>query len=187
MFNRSFTTVFPNRSIVSLRHAKRATLVESKCALEVIYGQMHATCKRKNYIIALAYKARRLDGIWATAPYLHNGSVPNLYQLLLPAKDRMKKFFVGTREFDPVNVGFTTDNQDNTFEFDASLPGNSNAGHDTYGTDSLTDEQRWQLVEYLKTLMIDKNDSTASRCQFRGASQQREVSSITMAKLARTQ
>jgi hypothetical protein len=108
--------------------------------------------KRKDNVNALAYKARPLDGIWATAPYLHNGSVPNLYQLLLPAKERMKKFFVGTREFDPVNVGFTTDNQDNTFEFDASLPGNSNAGHDTYGTDSLTDEQRWQLVEYLKTL-----------------------------------
>jgi len=51
-----------------------------------------------------------------------------------------------------VNVGFTTDNQDSTFEFDASLPGNFNARHDTYGTDSLTDEQRWQLVEYLKTL-----------------------------------
>jgi mono/diheme cytochrome c family protein len=101
---------------------------------------------------SLAYKARPLDGIWATAPYLHNGSVPNLYQLLLPAKDRMKKFYVGTRDFDPVNVGFATDKRDGAFEFDTSLPGNSNAGHDAYGTDTLTDEQRWQLVEYLKTL-----------------------------------
>ena len=108
--------------------------------------------KRKNNVNALAYKARPLDGIWATAPYLHNGSVPNLYQLLLPAKDRMEKFFVATREFDPVNVGFTTGSQDGAFEFDTSLPGNSNAGHDTYATNSLTDEQRWQLVEYLKTL-----------------------------------
>ncbi len=101
---------------------------------------------------SLAYKARPLDGIWATAPYLHNGSVPNLYQLLLPAKDRMKTFYVGTRDFDPVNVGFATDKRDGASQFDTTLPGNSNAGHDTYGTDKLTDEQRWQLVEYLKTL-----------------------------------
>ncbi|PTR14379.1 hypothetical protein C8R31_10651 [Nitrosospira sp. Nsp2] len=108
--------------------------------------------KRKNNINALAYKARPLDGIWATAPYLHNGSIPNLYQLLLPAKDRVTKFFVATREFDLVNVGFTTGRQHGAFEFDTSLPGNSNAGHDSYGTDSLTNDQRFQLVEYLKTL-----------------------------------
>ena len=101
---------------------------------------------------SLAYKARPLDGIWATAPYLHNGSVANLYQLLLPVKDRMKTFYVGTREFDPVNVGFKTDAAPGAFQFDTSLRGNSNSGHDSYGTDKLTDDQRWQLVEYLKTL-----------------------------------
>jgi hypothetical protein len=72
--------------------------------------------------------------------------------LLLPARDRLKKFYVGTREFDPVNVGFVTDRRDGAFELDTSPPGNSNAGHDTYGNDKLTEEQRWQLVEYLKTL-----------------------------------
>ncbi|HEY6258435.1 MAG TPA: di-heme-cytochrome C peroxidase [Xanthobacteraceae bacterium] len=108
--------------------------------------------KRTANTDSLSYKARPLDGIWATAPYLHNGSVPSLFQLLLPAKDRMKKFFVGTREFDPVNVGFVTEQRDGAFELDTSLPGNSNAGHDKYGTDTLTDEQRLQLVEYLKTL-----------------------------------
>ena len=55
------------------------------------------------------YKARPLNGIWATAPYLHNGSVPTLYHLLLAAKDRPKSFTVGSREFDPKNVGFRTD------------------------------------------------------------------------------
>jgi hypothetical protein len=59
---------------------------------------------------------------------------------------------VATREFDPVNVGFTTNEQGGAFEFDTSLDGNSNAGHDTYGTGSFTDEQRFQLIEYLKTL-----------------------------------
>ncbi len=48
-----------------------------------------------------AYKARPLNGIWATAPFLHNGSVPNLYQLLLPDNQRVKTFFVGSHEFDP--------------------------------------------------------------------------------------
>ncbi len=100
------------------------------------------------------YKARPLDGIWATAPYLHNGSVPNLYQLLLPAAQRDTTYHVGgTHEFDPKNVGFVTAPSAGSFLFDTSLPGNSNRGHDdpTYGT-GLSEEQRWELVEYLKTL-----------------------------------
>jgi mono/diheme cytochrome c family protein len=48
------------------------------------------------------YKSRPLDGVWATAPFLHNGSVPTLYDLLLPADRRPKTFRVGTRQFDPV-------------------------------------------------------------------------------------
>jgi hypothetical protein len=110
----------------------------------------------------MVYKARPLNGVWATAPYLHNGSVPSLYQLLLPAEERVKEFTVGRREFDPVNVGFRTDPFAGGFRFrtrdDAGrpIPGNSNAGHE-YGTGrdglpALTDEQRWQLVEYLKSL-----------------------------------
>lgn len=97
----------------------------------------------------LAYKARPLNGIWATAPYLHNGSVPNLYQLLLPANQRVKEFHVGSRRFDPVNVGFETGA--GGFLFRTHEPGNSNAGHE-YAAPRLTDAERWQLVEYLKSL-----------------------------------
>jgi mono/diheme cytochrome c family protein len=102
--------------------------------------------------LKLEYKARPLNGIWATGPYLHNGSVPNLYQLLLPSDQRAATFNVGSREFDPKHVGFRFDA--GPFQFDTSLPGNSNKGHEgrPYGTDRLTDEERWQLVEYLKTL-----------------------------------
>jgi hypothetical protein len=96
------------------------------------------------------YKARPLNGIWATAPYLHNGSVPNLYQLLLPPEQRDATFSVGSREFDPKNVGFASSPGDGGFRFDTSLPGNRNTGH-LYGT-GLSDEQRWQLIEFLKTL-----------------------------------
>jgi len=55
------------------------------------------------------YKARPLNGIWATAPYLHNGSVPTLEDLLLPPEDRPKKFSVGCHGFDPDKVGFVKD------------------------------------------------------------------------------
>ncbi len=99
----------------------------------------------------IAYKGRPLNGIWATAPFLHNGSVPNLYQLLLPSDQRVKSFTVGSREFDPVNVGFETESYDGGFVFDTSKRGNSNAGHD-YGTGKLTEAERWELVEYMKTL-----------------------------------
>jgi hypothetical protein len=97
------------------------------------------------------YKAAPLNGIWATAPYLHNGSVASLYQLLLPAADRLATFKVGSREFDPQNVGF--DPTAGPFTLDTSVVGNSNKGHE-YATNpgQLTDEQRWQLVEFLKTL-----------------------------------
>jgi hypothetical protein len=99
----------------------------------------------------LSYKARSLNGIWATAPYLHNGSVPNLWQLLQPVSGRDNVFYVGSYEFDPKHVGFLSTAETNGFRFDAQLPGNSNAGHE-YGTHELTDEQKWELIEYLKTL-----------------------------------
>ncbi|HEV8717578.1 MAG TPA: di-heme-cytochrome C peroxidase [Candidatus Binatia bacterium] len=103
-----------------------------------------------------AYKAGPLNGIWATAPFLHNGSVPNLDQLLRPQGDRVKKFCVGSRKFDPQNVGFDPGDGQNCPDasvFDTSLPGNSNHGHSgpAYGT-GLNDEERKNLIEYLKTL-----------------------------------
>ena len=94
------------------------------------------------------YKGRPLNGIWATAPYLHNGSVPTLADLLKPAKDRRKTFSIGSREFDPKDVGFRTDvagypifrarNDDGT-----EVPGDSNAGHEGpgFGT-GLTDKEK---------------------------------------------
>jgi len=116
----------------------------------------------------LAYKGRPLNGIWATPPYLHNGSVPSLYELLLPPEQRPVTFRVGTRAFDPQRVGFVTEASDaalqsaevaleNSFVFntrDASgqaLAGNSNLGHD-YGNAHFTEAQRWALVEYMKAV-----------------------------------
>jgi cytochrome c peroxidase len=114
----------------------------------------------KNVALAAAregarYKSRPLDGIWATAPYLHNGSVPNLDALLRPAAQRPVSFSIGVKTFDPLRVGYLTDvpgfprfnvkNPDGT-----PIVGNSNGGHE-FGA-NLTDLERGWLLEYLKTL-----------------------------------
>lgn len=100
----------------------------------------------------LAYKPRPLTGIWATAPYLHNGSVSSLYELMLRPSQRKPEFRTGTTEFDHLKVGFVTDESPtNRFPFNKSLPGNSNQGHD-YGTEDFNDFDRRALVEYMKTL-----------------------------------
>ncbi|MCZ6893793.1 MAG: di-heme-cytochrome C peroxidase, partial [Gammaproteobacteria bacterium] len=73
------------------------------------------------------YKARSLNGIWATAPYLHTGSVRTMRQLLLPASERQTTFRVGSREYDPVDMGFK---DEGGFELDTNLDGNKNTGHE---------------------------------------------------------
>lgn len=101
-----------------------------------------------------AYESRVLHGIWATAPYLHNGSVPNLYELLLSPDKRSPSFMVGSRKYDPEKVGYVTTEspyKDGTLVVGAGAqPGNSNAGHDYSG--DLNDDQRKALLEYLKQL-----------------------------------
>jgi mono/diheme cytochrome c family protein len=101
------------------------------------------------------YLARPLNGIWATGPYLHNGSVPTLYDLLHPDQ-RPAKFNTGAREFDPVKVGYRSDSATsapNVWLYDTSQPGNSNIGHsgDAFGT-TLPEDQKSALLEYLKKL-----------------------------------
>ena len=78
----------------------------------------------------LAYKARPLAGIWATPPFLHNGAVLNLYELLSPVAERSKTFNLGTTLFDPVKVGYDPTPISGGFELDTSLAGNSNLGHE---------------------------------------------------------
>ncbi|MBR0665226.1 hypothetical protein GXW71_12750 [Roseomonas hellenica] len=107
-----------------------------------------------------AYRARPLNGMWATAPYLHNGSVPSLYQLLLPGERRDRVFTVGSRQFDPRHLGFSTAPFAGGFVFDTTVTGNSNRGHEfrdgprgngVIGPE-LTGAQRFDLIEFLKTL-----------------------------------
>jgi len=100
------------------------------------------------------YANQPLDGIWLRAPYLHNGSVPTLRDLLEPIGNRPRKFYRGNDVYDQKKVGFVYDSPGGNgvtyFEYDTTVSGNANAGH-YYGTD-LSSDQKEALVEYLKKL-----------------------------------
>jgi hypothetical protein len=78
----------------------------------------------------MAYKARPLDGIWATPPFLHNGSVPSLEALLRPVAERPKSFSLESTSYDAAIVGYASEGRPGDFLFDTSLPGNYNTGHE---------------------------------------------------------
>lgn len=146
------------------------SLFDNEIKASVKSGDYKPDTTANPYQSLLSYKARSLNGIWATAPYLHNGSVPDLYSLLLPKKRegdpeegqyRPEQFVVGSREFDPVKVGFRSQGYDG-FGFKAIQVGDQNTGHE-YGTRALkgangkelpvlTEQERWDLIEYIKTL-----------------------------------
>ncbi|MBI2921239.1 MAG: hypothetical protein HYY18_09175 [Planctomycetes bacterium] len=92
------------------------------------------------------YWAADLAGVWARAPYLHNGSVRTMGELLMPPALRAKTWRRGTRRYDAAGMGYE---DEGGYVFDTATPGNSNAGHD-YGT-GLPGEAKRELIEYLKT------------------------------------
>jgi cytochrome c5 len=98
------------------------------------------------------YEARVLQGIWAAAPYLHNGSVPTLAELLKPSAQRASQFNLGAK-YDIENVGLAV-TQDGSIRFVTDCndinSGNSRCGHD-FGT-TLSDQEKKALLEYLKAL-----------------------------------
>jgi mono/diheme cytochrome c family protein len=102
------------------------------------------------------YANMPLDGVWLRAPYLHNGAVVSLRDLLEPAAKRPKVFYRGNDVYDPTKVGFVSDvsarGESKFFRFDTSVAGNSNVGHEgkSYGTE-LPPRDKDALVEYLKT------------------------------------
>ena len=101
----------------------------------------------------IGYVAAFLDGIWLKAPYLHNGSVPTLRDLLEPAANRPKVFWRGYDVYDQSKVGFVSDSPEAKrvgTRLDTASKGGGNHGHE-FGT-ALSIEEKDALVEYLKTL-----------------------------------
>lgn len=105
-------------------------------------------------------KGGPLLGIWATGPFLHNGSVPNVYELLSPPEERSAEFWVGGVELDPVRLGFRSTAQDldeaersRLFRFDTTVPANGNGGH-AYPATPYTHEERMAVIEYLKSATL---------------------------------
>ncbi|MEN8179642.1 MAG: c-type cytochrome [Pseudomonadota bacterium] len=99
------------------------------------------------------YIAVHLDGIWLRAPYLHNGSIPNLRELLSSVEDRTAVFYRGYDIYDSVNVGFEFQGREAErvgSRFEVSRRGNGNQGHE-FGI-TLPESEKAALIEYLKTL-----------------------------------
>lgn len=107
----------------------------------------------KNFRKTNGYASVPLDGLWLRAPYLHNGSVPTLFDLFESQDKRPTLFWRGYDVYDQERVGFISTGDEAQrlgSRFDASLPGNSNQGH-LWGTD-LAPEEKKALIEFLKTL-----------------------------------
>ena len=145
------------RRIVEWIYTLFLAITDNPIKSSIKVGDYKPDTTAEPYNSLLAYRARSLNGIWATAPYLHNGSVPSLYDLLLPAEARERcgnarpeTFQVGAREFDPHKVGFKSKGYAG-FAFKTDLRGNKNIGHE-YGACGMTDAERWDLIEYLKSL-----------------------------------
>ncbi|HZR75458.1 di-heme-cytochrome C peroxidase [Bradyrhizobium sp.] len=162
--------------MIAVDRTAKAKMDEQKLspdARDAIWGT-RKNCPNPGNAQEAHYRARPLNGVWATAPYLHNGSVPSLYWMLTPAAQRPKQFCIGTRDFDPQQVGFHVDagqkqtcarGETRFSTVDSKglpIPGNSNLGHSLEGKPGpgkpgvigrlLLEEERTDLIEYLKTL-----------------------------------
>jgi hypothetical protein len=161
------------RRIVEWVYALVMSFADNTIKASIKNGDYNPDTTAEPYASLRAYKGRSLNGIWATAPYLHNGSVPTLWHLLGPVERRPDTFSVGAREFDPKNVGFV----DKGTPFGGiEQRGNSNKGHDYFckakpksappeatgvqpaaakperSDNCMTEAQVWDLIEYLKSL-----------------------------------
>jgi hypothetical protein len=168
--------VTPIDQILTDRHRLDSFTSELASTLSTIYTGY--PWRFTHFHKTFGYANSPLDGIWLRAPYLHNGSVPTLRDLLNPASDRPEVFYRGYDVFDQQKVGFVSEKAKFTeegrsteepndprryFKFDikekkeGKTPrdrneGNSNAGHEgyAYGT-MLSSDEKDAIVEYLKT------------------------------------
>ena len=125
------------------------------CANQNLLYSAYPDDRFRHFRKTFGYANQPLDGVWLRAPYLHNGSVPTLRDLLNRSKDRPAAFYRGYDVYDPKNVGFVSnvavEGSRKYFAYDTALPGNGNSGHEgrAYGTE-LSSADKDALVEFLK-------------------------------------
>ncbi|TKB66220.1 MAG: cytochrome c [Nitrospira sp.] len=159
----SVGTVVPISEIKTDRHKLDSYTLELAVNQNLLYaGTNDPTERFSHFRKTNGYANMPLDGIWLRAPYLHNGSVPTLRDLLEPRSKRPTKFYRGYDVYDQQRVGFVStvseERGQQFFLFDTtddkgrSQPGNGRDGHEgaRYGTE-LSDAEKAALVEYLKT------------------------------------
>ncbi len=147
--------VTPIEKIRTDRH-RLDSYTEQLCANQNQLYAAYPAERFSHFRKTFGYANQPLDGIWLRGPYLHNGSVATLRELLEPAAQRRAQFYRGYDVIDRARVGFTSDvpeeNGRKYFFYDTHLPGNGNSGHEgeEYGT-NLSAEDKDAVVEYLKT------------------------------------
>jgi hypothetical protein len=149
--------------------SKQAKAHQLDVAINAIRKQLYVDYKTPadeqepdvHFAAPCGYKARPLIGVWATPPFLHNGSVRTVFDLL--SDTRPGRFRFGSREYDPVHLGYTEDDGPDSLILETSIAGNHNTGH--WWTDDtkrpgrigrkLTDDEKYALIEYLKSANYD--------------------------------
>jgi hypothetical protein len=148
-------TVTPINQIGTDRHRLDSYTFDLAVNQNVLYAE-HGDERFSHFRKTYGYANMPLDGVWLRAPYLHNGSVPTLRDLLEPSTARPPVFYRGDDVYDPVKAGFVSSESERNgrklFRYDTSVAGNSRQGHEgkAYGTD-LPAADKDALVEYLKT------------------------------------
>ena len=122
-------------------------IITPKVANVDVHSHEQSKVSLNNATVKIGYRARPLNGIWATTLFT-TGLCRRLRNCLNFTADRVKSFHVGSQEYHPVNVGFKDDPDGPVF--DTTTDGNSNAGHEYGG--KLSDQERKDLLEYLKSL-----------------------------------
>lgn len=144
-----FNTIVPLGEIGTDPHRQQS--LDSAFLWRIKLGTLPAPYPFQHWQSSNGYRSDLLEGVWLRGPYLHNGSVPTIRDLLSAQRDRPRTFWRGTNILDTTNMGFMSDRDSdgNTFLYDTSLPGYSNSGHE-YGID-LTKAEKDALIEYMKT------------------------------------
>jgi len=121
--------------------------LSSADAVEALIVEYTAGQVDRNVLTPTSYRAKPLDGIAFTGPFLHNGSVRTLDDLLKRPEDRPTSFYTGTTEYDVEGAGYMNDGH---FLLNTTIRGNGKDGH-VYGT-TLSSVDKTALLEYLKSI-----------------------------------